>query len=62
MHRAACDAALSRSATSRRDDIRTAREGIKRMRTALDAHLVKDDAADAALRQQDGLKAVTPSP
>lgn len=43
---------------ARRDDIRTAREGVKQMRTALDANLAKADAAHAALKQPDDLKAV----
>ncbi len=43
---------------ARRDDIRTAREGVKQMRTALDANLAKADAAHAALRQPEDLKAV----
>lgn len=43
---------------ARRDDIRTAREGVKQMRTALDANLAKADAAHTALKQPDDLKAV----
>lgn len=43
---------------ARRADIRTAREGVKQMRTALDANLAKADAAHTALKQPDDLKAV----
>lgn len=43
---------------ARRDDIRTAREGVQQMRTALDANLAKADAAHAALKQPEDLKAV----
>lgn len=43
---------------TRRDDIRTARDGLKQMRAALDDNLAKADAARAALKQPDDLKAV----
>lgn len=43
---------------ARRDDIRTARDGVKQMRTALDDNLARADAAHAALKQPDDLKAV----
>ena len=43
---------------ARRDDLKLAQEGIGALRAALDQHLAKADAAHAALKQPEDLKAV----